>query len=381
MDYYNTVYAPARAVANDWSGSVSGCNAGTTSAAYANATLDMVNYFRAMTGLPASVSHEPVKDGKSQQAALMMTANNQLNHTPPSSWTCYTADGYDGASHSNLALGVAGAYAITLYMSDPGSGNTALGHRRWILYPPQVEMGTGSTSNANDLWVIGTFGTRPGSPSIVAWPPAGYVPYQAVYARWSFSLNTSTSVDFTSATVSMTAGGSPVSLSVFSQAVGYGDKTLGWETSGLSFPSGAADKAVSVQINNVVVGGVSTNYSYTVTVIDPALNPAPTFTDNPLVAGVTPVKAQHVVELRQAIDALRTKRSISAFSWTDATLTARTSIVRAQHLAELRTALAEVYPLAGKTAPTYTHPTLIAGQTTVTATDISELRAAVLAVW
>jgi hypothetical protein len=381
VDLYNGVYVVALAVANDWNGSVAGCNAGATSVAYANATMDMVNYFRAMTGLPAGVTHEAVKDGKGQLAALMMTANSSLSHAPPTSWTCYTAGGAEAAGKSNLALGVAGAGAITLYMSDPGSGNTALGHRRWILYPPQVEMGTGSTWNANDLWVIGTFGSRPASPAVVAWPPAGFVPYQVIYPRWSFSLNTSAPVDFSNASVSMTRGGVPVSLTVFPGATGYGDKTLAWETSGLTFAGGGADDDVAVQVNNVLVNGVPASYAYTVTVIDPARVPPPAFTDDPLVPRTTPVKGVHVTELRQAIDALRARYGLAAYPWTDTTLSPGTTVVQAAHVADLRVALDAVYSAAKRALPSYTRSTLTPGTTVITAADVAELRAAVLAIW
>ena len=244
VDFYNTAYLPALAVSNDWNGSVSGCNAGSTSAAYTNATLDMVNYFRAMTGLPAGVSHEAVKDGKSQLAALMMTANGQLSHSPPTSWTCYTAGGAEAAGKSNLALGAAGASAVTLYMWDPGAGNYALGHRRWVLYPRQVEMGTGSTGNANDLWVIGTFGSRPAAPAIVTWPPSGFVPYQLVYPRWSFSVNTGATVSFSAASISMTRGGTPIAVTVLTNVTGYGDNTIAWEPQSLGFGSGQPDQEI-----------------------------------------------------------------------------------------------------------------------------------------
>ncbi len=378
--FYNTVYLPALALADDWTGSVASCVAGTTSAAYADATLNMVNYFRAMTGLPASVTHEAVKDGKSQLAALMMTANNSLSHSPPSSWTCYTAGGAEAAGNSNLALGVAGASAVTLYMADPGTGNVAVGHRRWILYPPQLEMGTGSTFNANALWVIGVWGARPAAPDVVAWPPSGFVPYQLVYPRWSFSVNTSASVSFSSATVSMSLGGTPIALSVLASANGYGDNTLAWEPAGLSFTGGTPDQTVSVQVANVTLGGVPTTYSYTVTVVDPAFVPPPTFTDDPLVPRSTPVKAAHITELRQAVNTLRARYMLAAATWTDQTLTVGSSAIRAVHIVELRTALSVAYQAAGRTPPSYTRSALTAG-TTITSTDISELRAAVLALW
>lgn len=380
VDYYNSVYLPALAVPNDWTGTVAGCNAGVTSAAYADATMDMVNYFRAMTGLPASVSRESVKDGKSQAAALMMSANNSLNHFPPTSWICYSTDGAEAAGKSNLALGAAGAEAVALYMYDPGASNTAVGHRRWILYPRQVEMGTGSTGNANVLWVLGVFGSRPLAPDIVTWPPSGFVPYQLMYPRWSFSVNTSASVSFSGATVSMTRGGQPVPLTMLPNAVGFGDNTVVWEPSGLPFGAGQADDPITVQVNGVTVGGLAGSYEYTVTVIDPLSAPFPTFTDTPLVPGATPVKAVHVRELRQAADALRSRHGLSGFAWTDPVLTPGATVVRAVHLEELRSALNAVYIAAGRALPTYT-TTLVARSTAIAAVDVLELRTAVLSIW
>ena len=380
VNFYRTVYVPALAVANDWDGSVAGCNAGSTGAAYIDATMDMVNYYRSMTGLP-SVPHVASKDDKAQKAALMTTANNAISHTPPSTWTCYTSDGAEAAGKSNLAIGAAGADAVTLYIADPGANNTALGHRRWILYPRQTEIGTGSTNNANALWVIGAFGTRPTATPLVAWPPDGYVPYQLVYPRWSFSVNTNSTVSFTGAAVTMTRNGSPVSLTVLENAVGYGDNTIAWEPSGLTFTAGMADVPIEVQVNNVVVSGVSTNYTYVVTAIDPGFVNPPSFTDNVLHAQSTSVKAVHITELRQAINNLRARYSLAAFAFTDATLTAGTTVVKAAHIHELRTALAAVYTAAGTAVPRYTRSTITARLSVVSAADVAELRAAVLNIW
>lgn len=105
------------------------------------------------------------------------------------------------------------------------------------------------------------------------------------------------------------------------------------------------------------------------------------FTDDPLQSGVTPVKAVHVTELRQAIDTLRTRSGLGGFAWTDTTVGAGATLVKAAHLTELRSALNDVYAALGQSAPTYTHSTITAGVTEITALDITELRAAVLAVW
>lgn len=104
------------------------------------------------------------------------------------------------------------------------------------------------------------------------------------------------------------------------------------------------------------------------------------FTDDPLIVGSTAIKAIHVVELRQAVDTLRARFGLGAFSWTD-TLVAGSARIKATHLAELRTALSAVYAAAGRAAPTYTHASLIGAATAIAAVDVEELRAAILVVW
>jgi hypothetical protein len=224
-----------------------------------------------MSRLP-SVSHHATLNQKSQEAALMMAANQSLTHSPPTSWRCYSAAGAEAAGRSNLASGLAGAAAIVAYMIDSGANNTAVGHRRWILFPPQREIGTGSTSRYHSMYVIGSAGSRSGSPELVPWPNAGFVPYQLVYPRWSFALNLGgfPGPDFSRATVTMTSGGSVIPVTMLPIANGYGDNTIAWEPAGLSLQPGMADRNVTVTIDNVVVGGATRSYRYTVTIIDPA---------------------------------------------------------------------------------------------------------------
>jgi hypothetical protein len=107
----------------------------------------------------------------------------------------------------------------------------------------------------------------------------------------------------------------------------------------------------------------------------------PTFTDNPLVAHGTPVKAVHIAELRQRVADLRTRYGLSAASWTDSTLGAGATPVRGIHVAELRSAIGEVYTIAGRAAPVYSQPSLTQGLTVVRAADIAEIRSAILTIW
>ena len=113
---------------------------------------------------------------KCQEAALMMHANSSLNHYPPIEWSCYSEDGYDAASHSNLAMGTHSSSSITAYIRDNGSGNYAVGHRRWILYSRASEFGTGSTSNYNALYVIASTVNAPENLSFISYPSPSFFP-------------------------------------------------------------------------------------------------------------------------------------------------------------------------------------------------------------
>lgn len=285
--FYEQHYLPAFAPAIQWTGSVSSCDPGATSAAYADASIGLVNWFRAMAGLPA-VARDTGFDDETQAAALMMAAQADVSHAPGTGWACYSAGGRLGAERSNLALGAHGAEAIRLYVEDDGLGNEYVGHRRWILYPPQLTMSSGSNDalvydpvyggtyvGANALWVLAPAGVRPAAPEIVAWPPPGFVPYTTVPLRWSFAPNQGRSlVDLSQATVTMaTAGGPAVLQALLPQVEGAGDDTIVWEPAGVVRAPGMADTTYTVAVQNAKVNGVTKSYAYDVTIIDPALAP------------------------------------------------------------------------------------------------------------
>ena len=105
------------------------------------------------------------------------------------------------------------------------------------------------------------------------------------------------------------------------------------------------------------------------------------YTDDPLTSQVTPVKAVHITELREAINTLRSNNGLSAFSFTDPTLTAGVTTAKGIHITELRTALTEAAAALGKPAPNFpTDPTIEPGQTIIKKAHISEIRSAVRAV-
>jgi len=230
-----------------------------------------------MAGLPGDVVLTNTWNLEAQQAALMMSVQGSLSHSPGTNWACYTAAGAEAAGKSNLALGADAAAAIDLYMDDPGTGgNAVVGHRRWILYPPTKIMGTGSIPStggwaANDLWVIGGSGARPPQPAWVAWPPPTYVPWEIMprsSGRWSFSYPGAT---FTGASVFMQHAGTNVPVTLEAQAQGYGDNTIVWDPQGVPTGAPSSDLSYSVTVSNVVVGGQSQVFAYTVTIIDPSV--------------------------------------------------------------------------------------------------------------
>ena len=99
------------------------------------------------------------------------------------------------------------------------------------------------------------------------------------------------------------------------------------------------------------------------------------FSDDPLSAGQTVVKAAHIVELRSAVNTLRTNNGSGRSTFTDPSLSGAT--VKAVHITELRTALDAVYTQRSVPMPTYTDPTLTATQTVIKVLHVSELRLAV----
>ena len=71
----------------------------------------------------------------------------------------------------------------------------------------------------------------------------------------------------------MSSGGQEIPLTVFTIANGYGDNTLVWQPSGLSFSPPMQDRTIDVTVSNIRVNGLAQEHTYHVTVIDPATDP------------------------------------------------------------------------------------------------------------
>lgn len=279
---FNSVYAASIGVPTGWTGNITNCSPGSTSATSKEATLRRINYYRAMAGLPSSATLDATFSANAQQAALMMSANSALSHTPPPTWSCFTTVGSNAAANANIAIGSSGANAVDGYIRDQGANNAAVGHRRWLLYPQTQLFGTGdipasgTNSSANAIWVFdGNYGgARPAvRDGFVAWPPPGYVPNPVVYNRWSFSYP---GANFSGTTVAVTSNGVAISAPLETFTPNVGEETLVFRPGSLSgnsstaYPAPAADTVYQVTLNNVVIGGNSSNFTYRVVVFDPS---------------------------------------------------------------------------------------------------------------
>ncbi|RZI94928.1 MAG: hypothetical protein EOO67_03655, partial [Microbacterium sp.] len=254
---YRRILAPALKAGTGWTGSTSSCRLGTESLASRRATLDAVNLMRAMNQLDG-VSLSDTWNTAALRNSLMMQARGQITHYPQKAGKCWSAAAATSAARSNLALGISGARAITGYMDDPGASNVVAGHRRWILEPTLRVMGTGSTTRANTLTVMGKNGPvvspHNAAPRWMEWPSAGWFPRQLdPEGLWSLSASDA-GVDFRRAKVSVTTGsGTRLAVSTYPVVDGYGPNTLTWRVKGVALPKGDSSRSYVVKVTGIRV--------------------------------------------------------------------------------------------------------------------------------
>lgn len=283
--YSSAIKATANPVIG-WTGQIASCTPGATAQDYKDAALARINWFRAMAGVPANVSFSSNLNANSQSSALIMSANRALSHYPPSTWACYSSTGAQAASKSNICYiyGFNDTGCVSGYMRDDGASNYAVGHRRWILYPPTTVMGTGDIAQngiypyTNSLWVLpSTYLPRPATrDTFVAWPPRGFVPYQTIFKRWSFSYPGAT---FGQTAIAVTRDGQPLTVTLEPQAQGYGENSIVWTVASPGVGPGA-DVRFQVTISNVGTSSGLQTFQYEVIAMDPdataAAPPPPT---------------------------------------------------------------------------------------------------------
>lgn len=217
--WFNQWWPLSHDAAMGFTGDVSTGKAGDTSQAYKDDVALRINIFRRMAGLQPIVLNSTYNSAD-QIAAMMMSANNDIQHNPPTTWKFYSAVGADAASKSLLSIQEAGPQAIVAYMYDWGPENPQAGHRnQGILYPATTTMGTGDVPKsgtyeaANAIWnndpSRGNAAVNHATP-ILRWPAKGYVPHFLIPGRWTLfvpDISSTAPCDLTHASVTVTKDG------------------------------------------------------------------------------------------------------------------------------------------------------------------------------
>lgn len=261
---WHRYYLASSGFADKWAGveSADGCSLSAPPAGYTEDIRRRVNYFRAMTGLPANIdfSEKPVFSlsddlfippsgttrSEAARAAVMAHVNQPfdlgipssftLTHELPTTWPCFSTSAWNGARYSNLSGFSWGCDAIDDYMDEPGYGgdafaNREVGHRRWILFSAAKEMAVGDAPpilasdgqltrpGVNALYVIGGFTPEERPVDFVAWPNPGFTPAPILTGLWSLSYP---GANFNTASVTMQDGdGNAIPLTIISRNIGF----------------------------------------------------------------------------------------------------------------------------------------------------------------
>jgi hypothetical protein len=201
-----------------------GCKVEATPLPTQRRTIRVVNFMRRLSGLDPVVL-DRVLSRRAQKAAIIQHYQGFLSHSPSPTARCSTAVGRLASARSNLAQGFEGGGAVLAYMADFGRGNTAVGHRRWILDPFTESMGAGQVARSNALYVVSRFSEANAVPRYLPWPTAGAFPAQLEpRGRWSFAV-ARRDVSLAHATVKVTRAGQALGLRRFRPTSGYGDQS------------------------------------------------------------------------------------------------------------------------------------------------------------
>lgn len=148
--------------------------------------------YRALCGLPwRGITLVEEWNDLCDAAGEVCEANGELDHTPeqPAGFDDERfAQGYEGASHSNLANGGL-ARSVDMYMDDSDPSNIdRVGHRRWCLNPTMGKTGFGASGSWAAMWSMDGSGPQVRGVDAVLYPPPGYLPLDLFGPRHAWSI-------------------------------------------------------------------------------------------------------------------------------------------------------------------------------------------------
>jgi hypothetical protein len=273
------------------------CVAGDIAPAFRELIVRQANVYRAVAGLNSVSVADKVANDAAQAGALIQqqywaTDARSFNHNPKSTDACYTSVGADASSKSNIALGVfSGPVMPRSYVDDGGTYNAIAGHRSNFLTRNLDKFAVGDVRGAFPTLQNGVYSGNLMTPigrapvasdaEPVFWPPRNaFLPvewYPISSNRWSVQCP---SCGYNSATVSVKFQGRPVNVTtvvsggmliwtIDDAAATYDTKNYASTDVETFIRYPENDEVFDVELRGVSVIGVSTNYSYKVTVFDP----------------------------------------------------------------------------------------------------------------
>lgn len=178
-------------------------NAGSLSDAAQRDALNVLNFLRRIAGLDA-VALNPLYSLRAQNGALLLAANDQLDHNAPQPAGMDDAQ-YESA-HMGTSLGNIVKFnwmkndilidAVRYFARDDGESNlSVLGHRRWLLNPAMAQTGFGLANAESGMSYAVMYAVDMENTDAdweyVAWPAAEAFPVEMMRSNlaWSLSLN------------------------------------------------------------------------------------------------------------------------------------------------------------------------------------------------
>ena len=146
---------------------VGNCTSGIPSDSEKLKVLNRINYLRAIHKLKP-VKYNDAYDEMTGECALVIAANENLSHTPASSWKCWSQVAYDGCYSSNISLAAATNYDMSatdsttiidgFMMEENEVPPITLGHRRWFIDPwlNTISFGRADYSDGHGHFVLGS---------------------------------------------------------------------------------------------------------------------------------------------------------------------------------------------------------------------------------
>lgn len=287
-----TSWAAGAAALYDVAPNPASCQPGILKASVRHEMLARVNAVRALHRLPPVV-HSDVDNQGAADSSLMMAVNRTLNHTPPSSWTCFTNAGADAAASGNLIGGWGNGLPwssedalLAGWMTERNSAT--IGHRRWLLDPflGQITYGRVAYQSANGdradaaTMKVFSFSSNPPAPAAssipdyVAYPygdypiryfaPGDILSFSVVANRGGRFASGNANVRFDSAVVTVSAGSTDLPVTqVANDNVGYGlPNSIQWRVTGLQ-----RNTSYTVRIVGVT-GAPQSGYEYSFRIVD-----------------------------------------------------------------------------------------------------------------